>query len=79
MTRSLYMVVERFRNGDAVPCYRRFRDEGRMLPPGLDYVASWVDRALLDEWMEGWADLAEFEVIPVRASKDAEALIAPRL
>ena len=38
----LYMIVERFRNGDPVPVYRRFRDHGRRLPDGLAYVASWV-------------------------------------
>jgi hypothetical protein len=38
----LYMVVEHFRNGDALPVYRRFRDEGRLAPEGLGYVASWV-------------------------------------
>jgi hypothetical protein len=26
------MVVERFRNGDAAPVYRRFRERGRMAP-----------------------------------------------
>ncbi len=42
----LFMVVERFRNGDAVPVYRRFRDEGRMAPEGLVYVSSWVDETM---------------------------------
>lgn len=46
MARTLYMVVEHFRNGDAVPVYRRFRDRGRMAPPGLTYVGSWVDHNL---------------------------------
>lgn len=39
----LYMIVERFKNGDPIPVYRRFRDHGRMAPEGLTYVASWVD------------------------------------
>ena len=38
----LFMIVERFKNGDAVPVYRRFRDSGRMAPDGLTYVSSWV-------------------------------------
>lgn len=38
----LYMVIEHFRDGDAVPVYRRFRDHGRLAPEGLRYVASWV-------------------------------------
>ena len=40
---TLYMVVEHFRDGDAVPVYRRFRDHGRLAPAGLTYVTSWVD------------------------------------
>lgn len=38
----LFMIVERFRNGDPVPIYARFRDRGRMAPDGLRYVSSWV-------------------------------------
>jgi hypothetical protein len=89
----LYMVVERFRDGDPAPVYRRFSDRGRLLPDGLRYVASWVtddlrrcfqvmeceDRALLAEWMARWDDLADFEVIPVVTSAEAAAAVAPRL
>ncbi len=89
----LYMVVERFRDGDAIPIYRRFRDRGRLAPDGLRYVASWVSRdfsrcyqlmecddpALLDEWMSHWRDLVEFEVTPVLASAEAVAAIGPML
>lgn len=38
MPKTTYMVVEHFRNKDAVPVYRRFRDRGRMAPEGLVYV-----------------------------------------
>lgn len=89
----LYLVIEHFRNGDAVPVYRRFRDQGRLAEGGLRYVASWVtedlrrcfqvmecdDRRLLDAWIARWADLVEFEVIPVLTSAEAAAAIAPRL
>ena len=89
----LYMIVEHFRGGDAVPVYRRFRDRGRMAPEGLRYVSSWVtddlrrcfqvmecdERALLDEWIANWADLVDFEVIPVVTSAEAAAAVAPRL
>jgi hypothetical protein len=88
-----YLVVERFRDGDPVPVYRRFRDHGRLAPDGLRYVASWVshdlarcwqvmecdDRALLDAWIARWADVVDFEVVPVMASADAAAAVAPRL
>jgi len=87
------MIIEDFRNGDPVPVYRRLRDSGRQMPDGLSYVASWVttdlnrcyqvvecdDREPLDEWMSGWADLVQFEVVPVLGSSDAANLIAPRL
>jgi hypothetical protein len=88
-----YMVVEHFRGGDALPVYRRFRDQGRLAPEGLRYVASWVtddfrrcfqimeceDRELLSEWTARWEDLVEFEVIPVMTSAEAVATVAPRL
>ncbi len=42
----LYLVVEHFRGGDALPVYRRFRDHGRLAPDGLKYVSSWVTHDL---------------------------------
>lgn len=42
----LFMVVEQFKDKDALPVYRRFRDHGRMAPEGLEYVSSWVDDKL---------------------------------
>jgi Protein of unknown function (DUF3303) len=89
----LYMVIERFKNDDAVAVYRRFRDRGRMVPDGVVYVSSWVDdkltrcyqvmethdRALLDQWIATWADLIDFEVHSVVTSKEAYEKVAPRL
>ena len=93
MQKTLYMVVERFKNKDAAPVYRRFRESGRLMPEGLTYVSSWIDeklercyqlmethdRALLDAWMAQWSDLMEFEVYPVITSKEAVERITPRL
>jgi hypothetical protein len=93
MANTLYMVVERFKNNDAVAVYRRFRDFGRMAPEGLIYLSSWVDenleccyqlmethdRKLLDEWMANWNDLVSFEVRAVVTSKEAIERIAPLL
>jgi hypothetical protein len=28
----LYMIIEHFKNRDAVPVYRRFRERGRLAP-----------------------------------------------
>jgi len=89
----VYMVIENFRNRDAVPVYRRFRDRGRLAPAGLSYVSSWVnekldrcyqvmeaeDRTLLDEWIANWSDIVDFEVYPVISSKEAADKIGPRL
>ena len=38
----LYMIIERFKSGDPVPVYRRFRERGRLAAEGLNYVNSWV-------------------------------------
>jgi hypothetical protein len=89
----LYMIIETFRDGDARPVYRRFRDRGRLAPDGLRYVASWVtedirrcfqvmecdDPALLDAWMAQWRDIVDFDVTPVMTSAAAAAAIAPEL
>ena len=89
----LYMIIEHFRDGDARPVYRRFRDHGRLAPEGLRYLASWVtedfrrcyqvmecdDPALLHQWMAQWADLVDFEVVPVRTSAAAADAIASQL
>jgi hypothetical protein len=93
MPKTLYMVVEHFKNGDAVSVYRRFRERGRLAPEGVIYVSSWVDnkfercyqlmethdRRLLDKWMSHWNDLVEFEVYSVMTSKEAAERIAPKL
>jgi len=79
------MIVERFKNGDPLPIYRRFREQGRLAPEGLKYVSSWVDEKLemcfqlmeasdisyVDEWIANWNDMVEFEVYPVITSKEA--------
>jgi hypothetical protein len=89
----LYMVIERFRDGDAAEVYRRFRDKGRMMPEGLKYVGSWIetdfercfqlmecdDARLFRQWTDCWEDLMEFEIVPVITSKQAVEAISPLL
>jgi hypothetical protein len=93
MPNTQYMIVEHFKNKDAVSVYRRFRDRGRLAPEGLLYISSWVDenlercyqlmetddRRLLDDWMANWKDLVDFEVHPVITSKEAAERLASRL
>lgn len=89
----LFMVVEHFKNKDAVPVYRRFRDEGRLAPEGLEYVSSWVDlnfqrcfqlmetddENLLNEWIANWSDIVDFEYFPVMTSAEAAEKIKSKL
>ena len=77
-----YMVVERFKDARAI--YKRFREKGRMMPDGLKYVSSWIDRdlktcwqimetddeRLFRQWTDAWSDLMDFEIIPVRSSAE---------
>lgn len=80
----LYMIVERFARGGIEAVAERFRLQGRMMPEGLSYIASWLDpdgtvcfqvmetadRLLLEEWMCNWNDLVDFEVVPVLTSAE---------
>lgn len=89
----LFMVIERFKNHDAAPVYRRFREQGRMMPEGLQYVESWTeddfgrcfqlmkcdDPRLFEQWVSRWEDLVDFEIVPVVTSEEAAAAIEPRL
>ncbi len=89
----LYMVVERFKPDAAVEVYRRAREQGRMLPEGLEYIDSWVDadfktcfqlmrtenEDLFRQWVSRWQDLVDFEIFPVRTSLEAFQTISPRL
>ena len=86
----LIMVIERFKGGHAGQVYHRLRKQGRMLPNGVRYVDSWVDTgfvrcfqlmecpdiASLDEWIARWADLVEFEIVPVHTGTEAFAIAA---
>jgi len=89
----LFIVVEKFKNKDAVPVYLRFREKGRMMPNGLKYIDSWTtetfdrcfqlmecsDPRLFEQWTSHWRDLVNFEIIPVMTSKDATKRIEPSL
>ena len=77
----LFMVIERFKC-DAKAIGERFKRNGRMLPEGVTYHASWVDstgtrcfqimeaRRLesLNPWISRWDDLIDFELVPVLVS-----------
>lgn len=89
----LYMVIERFNERTASDIYRRFREKGRMMPEGLEYVSSWIDLGfrtcwqlmqtedftLFDKWIANWRDLVDFEIAPVRTSAEAVEIMSSKL
>jgi len=87
------MVIERFKEGAEPEIYRRFREKGRMMPAGLEYVSSWIDMdfkicwqlmqtedfGLFGKWIANWGDLMDFEIVPVRTSAEASELMKQKL
>lgn len=87
----LFMVIETYPNGDYASVGERFRRLGRMLPEGVEYVDSWIDLTgtrcyqlmesprveLLQEWTKHWADLVDFEIVPVLTSVEFWARMRP--
>ena len=83
----LYMVIERFKDAPAI--YQRFREKGRMMPEGLNYINSWINEPVttcyqvmetdsvekIHEWINHWFDLADFEIVPVISSPEAKEKI----
>jgi len=80
-----YMVIEHFAPGAKAKVYERFAEKGRMLPDGLIYVDSWLekdgdrcfqlmetkDRLLFDQWMKNWSDLVRIEIVELGAKPDS--------
>jgi len=80
----LFMVIERFKQGNPKQVGERFKSKGRMLPKGVVYHTSWMDLAgercfqvmeapdpdSLKAWASRWEDLVEFEIVPVLSSSD---------
>lgn len=79
-----YMVLETFRPGCKERVYERFRNKGRMLPDGLRYIDSWLEKdgdrcfqlmetespELFHQWIAAWNDLVSFEVIHLEDRDD---------
>ena len=90
----LFMVIERFRDNDMVPVYKKLRDTGRMIPEGLKYIDSWVepnfsrcfqlmecdDLRLFQEWVLQWRGSGvTIEIVPVVPSAQTRYVVAPHL
>jgi Protein of unknown function (DUF3303) len=82
-----YMVIETFGRGCKEAVYERFRQKGRMLPDGLSYIDSWLEKdgdrcfqlmettssGLFNTWIDRWKDLVSFEVIELEAREQLAA------
>ncbi len=74
-----YMVIETFLPGCKDKVYERFHQKGRMLPEGLIYINSWLEKdgdrcfqlmetndpSLFQQWIKRWNDLTRFEIIEI--------------
>ena len=72
-----YMVIETYLPGCKQEVYNRFETKGRMLPSGLVYIDSWLEKdgdrcfqlmetndpSLFKLWTDNWSDLVSFEII----------------
>ncbi len=81
-----YMVIKSFFPGCKDRIYERFQQKGRMLPEGLAYVNSWLERdgdrcfqlmetddpSLFQVWFEHWKDLAAIEVVELGEKPKAQ-------
>ncbi|WP_350310645.1 DUF3303 family protein [Marinobacter sp. SS13-12] len=86
MTMKQYMVIEHFKPNCMEAVYERFSFKGRMLPPGLLFVNSWVNTELgicyqlmetdnsqlFSVWTNHWNDLIEFDIVPVDGSSQSQ-------
>jgi hypothetical protein len=85
------MIIEK--NKDAKAVYKRFREKGRMMPEGVNYVTSWTElncdrcfqvmecdgKESLQKWASNWQDIVNFEFIPVLSSKEMSEKMANQI
>lgn len=83
-------MIEHFVGG-ARPIYERFERDGRLMPDGLEFVASWVtadlqrcfeviecdDVTRLQAWVANQENLAEFEIVPVVVGSQVGDAVRP--
>ena len=81
-----FMVIEEFRPNCKEQVYERFSKHGRMLPDGLSYVDSWLEKngdrcfqlmetddpKLFHDWIDHWKDLVAFEIIELGEKPSSE-------
>ena len=78
------MVIETFLPGCKDKVYERFHQKGRMLPEGLIYIDSWLEKdgdrcfqlmetqdpSLFQQWIKHWDDLVTFEFAEIVENPD---------
>lgn len=84
-----YMIIEHFQKEKIKTLYKRFEEKGRLLPPGVQYLDSWIDEKVevcyqlmesesiekLEEWIVHWQDVAKFKIVPVISSAQAKEIV----
>ena len=74
-----YMVIERFLPGCRAKAYERYHAQGRMMPDGLSYLNSWLEKdgdrcfqlmetsdpSLFQVWQEKWKDVMTVEIVEI--------------
>ena len=85
---KVYMVIESFLPGCQDKIYQRFHEKGRMLPEGLAYVNSWLEKdgdrcfqlmqtddpSLFQVWFEHWKDLMAIEIVEIGEKPRAQGV-----
>ena len=80
------MIIETFHPHKVKELCKRFEEKGRQLPEGFHYINSWINEDIttcyqvmesdteekINEWIQHWNDLADFEIIPVITSARAK-------
>jgi hypothetical protein len=83
-----YMVIESYHKGYMDKIYKRVYKEGRMLPVGLHFIESWLEKTrercfqlmetdhpeLFKSWIKNWQDLVDFEIVEI-GEKPANKII----
>ena len=81
-----YMVIESFLPGCKEEVYERFHQKGRMLPEGLAYVNSWLEKdgvrcfqlmetddpSLFQAWLDEGKDLVAMEIVELGEKPKAQ-------
>ena len=80
-----YMVIETYKQGCLEEVYERFHRNGRMMPPDLNYIDSWLQSdgsrcfqlmetdnpASFSQWTKHWEDLMHFEIAEIGSKPSA--------